>query len=695
MRPDYPPTPTGDVVDDYHGTKVPDPYRWLEDPTDPVVRQWIDAQNRVTSSWLAEVPARDRIRRRLTELWDHPRAGAPWRRGARWFQLRNSGLQNHDVLFVMESPDEDGRVLLDPNTFSPNGIAALTGMGSTEDGRLIAYAVSEGGSDWMTWHVRDAASGQDRPDQIHWSKFTSAAWVRDGSGFFYAAYDPPPPGHEYEHENKHHKLYFHRLGTDQADDVLVEACPDEPEWGFSPEVTCDGRWLVISVWRGTERENRVHLIDLSQPSWTVRPLVEGFEAAYDFIGSDGDTLFFLTDHDAPRGRVVACDLPPTPPGGPGGSGPPTPPGWREVVPETDDALERATVVGGSIVAVYLHHAHHVLRRFTLDGEPDGAVTLPGIGSVQQLSGRGDDRAIHFTFESFTAPTAVYRHDLDSSETTLVRSPGLQPEQPFVTDQVFATSRDGTEVPLFITRSADAQPATRDLPVLLYGYGGFNIPLTPVFRVAWLVWLELGGVLAVANLRGGGEYGKKWHDQGRLGAKQNVFDDFLACAEWLVERGWTRPERLAIQGGSNGGLLVGACMTQRPDLFGACIAEVGVLDMLRFHHFTIGWGWASDYGTADDPEQFRWLHAYSPLHNVRSGVQYPPTLLSTGDHDDRVVPAHSFKFAAALQSAQAGDAPALIRIDTAAGHGLGKPTAKIIEEDADVLAFLVRSLGVEG
>jgi prolyl oligopeptidase len=678
----YPDTPTCDQVDDYHGTKIRDPYRWLEDTDSEQTRAWVQAQNDVTRAWLAQVTSRQDIRERLTALWDHPRAGAPWHREGRWFQLRNTGLQNQDVLWSMDAPDAEGRVLLDPNTLSEDGTVALTGAAVSDDGELLAYATSEAGSDWMTWRVREVGTGEDRADVIRWSKFSGAAWTRDGAGFYYAHYDPPQPGAEYEQRNLDQKLSYHRLGTEQGEDELVYARPDEPEWGFSPSVTDDGRYLVVHVWQGTDPRNRIYLANLDRGG-RVEPLIDDFDAGYDLIGSHGDVLLFRTDLDAPLGRVIAVDV--------------TRPHrehWEEVVPEGEDRLERARLVGGRIVAAYLHHASHRIRLFGLDGEPAGEVALPGYGSVDAITGRPEDQAFHFTFTTFTAPTAVYRHDIPAHETALVRAPGADIDaSAFRTQQVFVTSKDGTRVPMFLVCRADVTP-DGSRPTLLYGYGGFDIALTPAFAVSRHVWVERGGVLAIANLRGGGEYGKAWHDAGRLANKQNVFDDAIACAEWLVQEGWTSARRLAIQGGSNGGLLVGACMTQRPDLFGACVPEVGVLDMLRFHRFTIGWGWTSDYGCADDPEQFAWLHAYSPLHNLRPGTAYPATLVTTGDHDDRVVPGHSFKFAAALQAAQGGDAPVLIRIETQAGHGAGKPTGKLIDERTDVLAFLERALGVE-
>ena len=686
----YPETPTGDVVDDHHGTKVADPYRWLEDVDAPETRRWIAAQNALTQSWLDGVASRPVIRERLAQLWDHPRRGTPWRRGERWFQLRNSGLQDQDVLWVMDAPDAEGRILLDPNELSSDGTVALSAAAVSHDGRLLAYATSAAGSDWMTWRVRDVDSGADLPDVVEWAKFAGAAWTRDGSGFYYGRFAAPEPGQAHQATNLRHRLCFHRLGTAQDDDELVYARPDEPEWGFHPVVTEDGRWLVVTVSQGTDPRTRLYVADLDSDRPEVQPLIDDFDAAYELVGSDGATWYLRTDLDAPRGRVIAVDV-----------DDPRRERWREVIAESDDTLEAVRLVGlgtpagGRLVTVHLRDAASRLAVHRLDGSLDHEVDLPGLGSVGVVSGRHTDSAVFFSFERFTAPPAIYRHDVTTARTAPVSPPGLDVDQAdFVTEQAFATSDDGTRVPLFLVRRRDVTP-DGDRPTLLYGYGGFQIPLTPAFKVAWHVWVERGGVLAVANLRGGGEYGQEWHDAGRLANKQNVFDDFAACARHLVDSGWTAPQRLAIQGGSNGGLLVGASITQHPELFGAAVSEVGVLDMLRFHHFTIGWAWTSDYGSADDPEQFRWLHAYSPLHNLRPGTAYPATLLTTGDHDDRVVPGHSFKFAAALQAAQGGDAPVLLRVETDAGHGAGKPTSKSIDERADVLAFLTRALGADG
>ena len=678
----YPAARLADVVDDYHGTTVADPYRWLEDADAPETRTWIEAQNHLTQQWLGEVEQRAGIRERLRDLTDHPRAGAPWQRGGRWFQLRNTGLQNQDVLWTMPAPDAEGEVLLDPNLLSNDGTVALTGLSVTQDGTLLAYATSEAGSDWMTWQVRDVATGQEVGEAVRWSKFSGAAWAPDNSGFFYAAYDEPAPDAAYDGVNRNQRLFFHRLGSPQSDDRLVYERPDEPEWGFSPEVSDDGRYLIIDVWQGTEPNNRVYLIDLEEDPTEVRPLLDDFDAGYAFAGNDGPVLYFQTDLDAPLRRIIAVDV-----------RAPQRDRWREVVAQSTDTLERTRLIGGQLLGVYLHHATHRLRWFTTGGTPDGEIPLPGLGAVDAITGRRDDRSCCFTFSTFTRPTEVYRYDIDAAQVSLLHRAdnGVDAEQ-LVTEQHFVDSTDGQQVPVFLVRRADAT-ADGTRPVWLYGYGGFQIPITPICKREWLVWLELGGTVAVANLRGGGEYGQQWHDAGRLANKQQVFDDAMAVAQWLQESGWAGPGRVAIHGGSNGGLLAGACLTQRPELFGAVVSEVGVLDMLRFHKFTIGWGWTSDYGNPDDPDQFAWLAAYSPLHRITKGTVYPPTLITTGDHDDRVVPAHSFKFAAALQAAQGGDAPILIRVETDAGHGMGKPTEKVVAERADVVCFLARTLGL--
>ena len=579
------------------------------------------------------------------------------------------------MLWVGDAPDAEGRVLLDPNAMSADGTVSLAGLAITSDGDRIAWSAAEAGSDWQTWRVRTAA-GEDLADELHWSKFSPAAWAPDGSGFFYGRYDAPAPGSALTATVRGQRLCFHRLGTSQDDDEVVVQRPDEPDWGYSPEVTHDGRLLVVTVWQGTDPRTRLWVARLDGGAPRLRPVLDDFDAAYAFVGAVDDQLLVWTDRDAPTGRLIALPLE-----DPGAA--------HTVIAAQRATLEDVHHVGGRLVARYLDDARHRLQRVALDGTDEGPVGLPGEGQVEQVSGHPDDPHVHVTFTSFTDPRSVWRHDLATAETTLVWRPPLDARADRFTTGRHTVSHDGVAVPLTLVHGADAGGP---LPTLLYGYGGFGISVLPRFRPDWLVWLELGGQLAVANLRGGGEYGREWHDAGRGANKQQVFDDALACASWLVEEGRTSTDRLAITGASNGGLLAAACAVQRPDLFAACVAEVGVLDMLRYHRFTIGWAWASDYGTADDPGQFRVLHAYSPLHTLRPGTHYPATLLLTGDHDDRVVPAHSLKFGATLQAVQAGPDPVLLRVQTDTGHGAGTPTSVLVDERADVLAFLVRQLG---
>ena len=673
----YPSTRRSDHVDDYHGTAVADPYRWLEDLNAPETADWIAAQNAVTFAYLKHIPEQKEIQERLTALWDYPKLGAPFRHGARYFQFRNTGLQNQDVLYGMESPTQDGRLLIDPNTLSADGTVALTGLAVSWDAKWIAYATSRSGSDWRSWHIRSVETGVDLSETIAWSKFADTAWLPDSSGFFYGRYEAPQEGTEYAGANYNQQVYCHRLGTEQAQDELVYHRPDQPKWGLSPVVTDDGAYLILHVSEGTDRRNRIFYKGLGDETFTE--LIGALEASYEFLGNTGTVFYFHTDLGAPKGKVVAIDV-----------ARPERESWRTLIPEGDDTLERVTMVHDEFVAIALHDAYHVIRRYGRDGTYLGDIALPALGSVGALNGRREDDELCFAFSSFTVPPTVYRYDFGTGACAVIYEPQVQFDaQPYVTEQVFATSKDGTQVPLFLVHRDDWHK-DRQNPTLLYGYGGFNIPTTPSFQVARLVWLEMGGVLAVANLRGGGEYGEAWHRAGTVHQKQNVFDDFIACAEYLIASKVTSTPRLAIEGRSNGGLLVGACLTQRPDLFGAALPTVGVMDMLRFHEFTIGWAWVSDYGSAEDPEEFKTLYAYSPVHNVRPAV-YPPTLILTGDHDDRVMPAHSYKYAAAMQAAQQGEAPILIRIQTNTGHGVGKPTALLIEERADMWAFLVHAL----
>ncbi len=685
----YPETKTVAAVDDYHGTKVADPYRWMEDLDSPETKEWIEAQNQVTFGYLEEIPQRKKIKSRLTRLWDYEKFGLPYKRGDRYFFRHNEGLQNQYVMYVTDSLAGEPRVLLNPNKLSEDGTIALSGTSVTDDGKLLAYGLSEAGSDWVEYHVRDIDTGEDRSDYLKWVKFSGAAWTKDNQGFFYSRYDEPKDD-KLQEANYYHKLYYHRLGTPQSDDVLVYHRPDQKEWGFGGSVTDDGRYLAITIWQGTERKNRVYYMDLDPDGdgtaaidGPVVKLLDDFDAQYGLIDNDGPVFWFFTDLDAPRGRVIAVD-----------TRRPERENWQEIIPQATETLQGVTCVGGMFVANYVKDARTQIKIFDLDGDFVREVELPEIGSAGGFPGKRSDTETFYAFTSFAYPTTIYRYDMPTGESTVYKRPQVDFDpQRYETKQVFYTSKDGTRVPMFITHKKGLKLDGNN-PTYLYSYGGFNASLTPYFSVSNLVWMEMGGVYAMPNIRGGGEYGKEWHDAGRLKNKQNCFDDFIAAAEWLITNDYTRPAKLAIGGGSNGGLLVGACMTQRPDLFGAATPAVGVLDMLRFHKYTIGWAWASDYGTADDPEMFPVLYAYSPLHNLEPGTKYPATLITTADHDDRVVPSHSFKFAAALQAAHAGDAPVLIRVETRAGHGGGKPTYKIIEEIADKWAFLVRTLEVQ-
>lgn len=676
----YPVTKKINQTDNYHGTIVADPYRWLEENGSEETRQWIQAQNKLTFEFLNKLPERTRLKDRLTQLWNYERFGVPFKEGNRYFISRNDGLQNQNVLYTMDSLDDEPRVLLDPNTLSPDGTVALSGYAISRDGNRMAYGLSTAGSDWQEWHVKDVQTGRDLPDKLKWVKFSGASWTRDGSGFFYSRYDEPAEGEKLQAVNYFQKLYFHKIGTPQSEDVLVYERPDQKEWGFSGEVTEDGRYLVITIWKGTETEKRVFYKDLEDAGAPVVQLLNEFDAAYDFVANDGPVFWFRTDLNAPRGRVIAIDI-----------RRPDRAVWTEVIPESADTLRAVSMVHDRFIANYLHDAHTRVKIYERNGTWVRDIDLPGLGTASGFGGKRSDRETFYAFTGFTLPTAIYRYDMVEGKSEVFRRPKVDFESTrFETRQVFVTSKDGTRVPMFITHRKDLKLDGNN-PTYLYGYGGFNSALTPSFSPSIAVWLEWGGVYAQPNLRGGGEYGQEWHQAGTKLKKQNVFDDFIASAEWLIANGYTSAKKLAIGGGSNGGLLVGACMTQRPDLFAAALPAVGVMDMLRFHKFTIGWAWVSDYGSADSPEEFKALFAYSPLHNLKKGIAYPATLITTADHDDRVVPAHSFKFAAALQEAHAGSAPVLIRIETKAGHGAGKPTAKIIEETADRWSFLIAVL----
>ncbi len=678
---EYPETEKTDLVETLHGVEVPDPYRWLEDDVrnSEAVKAWVEAQNRLTQGFLAAIPERARIERRLTELWNYERVSAPFERGGRWYQYRNDGLQNQSVLYRMDSPDGKGEVFIDPNAWTEDGTAALAGLSFSDDGEWIAVARAESGSDWRVVRVMAAMTGRYLDDEIRWLKYTGAvAWSKDGRGFFYSRYPEPKKGAEFQSLNLGMKLYYHRLGTGQAQDVLVFEKPEEPTWSFWPTVSDDGRYLLITVRTGTSARQRVFVRDLLEPYGSAEVLVADFANRWDFIGNDGPLLYFHSDLDAPRGRVVVRDLR-------------EPATVREIVPQREETLQGAAFIGDLLHLSYLKDAATELRVHRTNGEIVRTVELPGIGTASGFSGERDDSDCYFSFSSFTRPAEIWHYDVISGESRIFSRPELKfdPDD-FEVNQVFYESKDGTRVPMFLAHRKGIELDGSN-PTLLYGYGGFNISLTPSFSVTRLAWMEMGGILAVANLRGGGEYGQAWHEAGTKSKKQNVFDDFIAAAEYLIAENYTNTRKLAIQGGSNGGLLVGACMIQRPDLFAACLPAVGVMDMLRFHKFTAGRFWVDDYGSPDDPEEFEALLAYSPYHNLKRGVAYPATLVTTADTDDRVVPGHSFKFAAALQAAQGGTAPTLIRIETSAGHGAGTPTSKLIENYSDQWAFLVKTL----
>jgi len=671
-------------VDDYHGTKVADPYRWLEDDHSEETKAWVREENKVTFDYLSTIPRRAQIRERLEKLWNHERFSAPFHHGGRYFFTRNSGLQNQSVLYVADTLEAEPRELLDPNKLSADGTVSLSVIEPSEDGKLLAYGISKGGSDWQEFRVRDVATGKDLPDDLQWIKFSGASWALDGSGFYYSRYPEPAKGSALTGENKNQRIYFHKLGDPQSADQLIYARPDHPDWGFGSVVTEDGRYLVIGVSEGTDPKSRVFYKDLTKPEAPVVELLNDFDAAYGFIGNEGTRFFFHTDLKAPRYRVIVVDL--------------TKPGrqnWKELIREAADKMESISMVGGQLLASYLKDAHSAVKAFDLGGKLIREVTLPDLGSAGGFHGRQKDTETFYSFSSFTSPSTIFRYDIASGTSTVFRKPKLDFDGgPFETSQVFYRSKDGTKVPMFVVHKKGLKLDGNN-PCLLYGYGGFNISLTPHFSVGRAVWLEMGGVLAVANLRGGGEYGSAWHDAGIKQLKQNVFDDFMAAAEWLIHEKITQPSKLAIQGGSNGGLLVGACMTQHPELYGAALPAVGVMDMLRFDKFTIGWAWKSDYGSSEDPTLFKALYAYSPLHNLKPGTRYPATLIATADHDDRVVPAHSFKFAARLQECQAKDGPpVLIRIETSAGHGAGTALHKMIDLTADEWAFLTKALQME-
>jgi prolyl oligopeptidase len=679
----YPEAPRSETVDEYHGRKIADPYRPLEDPDSAATRAWVEAENRITFGFLESIPERAAIRDRLRDLWDYEKYSPPRQEKGRYFYSYNTGLQNQSVLYTTDSLDGPARVLLDPNTLSTDGTVALSGVAPSKDGRFIAYGIAAAGSDWNEWRVREVATGQDAPDLVKWVKFSGAEWLPNGQGFYYGRFPEPRPGEDLKGTNYHQKVYFHRLGTSQPDDLLVWEDPEHKEWQAAPIVTDDGKYLILTLSKGTDAKYRVLYRPVDQPDAKPIHLVGDFEAEYDFVDNDGPVFWFKTNKGAPRGKVVAID-----------TRNPDPKNWVELIPQAAETLEQVNVVSDHFLTVYLKDAHTAVRVFDLKGRHIRDIHFPGLGTASGFGGKRTDKETFYSFTSFTTPSTIYRYDVASGESTVWRQPKLKfyPDD-YATTQVFYRSKDGTRIPMFLSHKKGLK-LDASTPCLLYGYGGFNNSLTPGFSPAVLSWMEMGGLYALPNLRGGGEYGEDWHQAGTKLKKQNVFDDFIAAAEWLISNGHTSTPKLAISGGSNGGLLVGACMTQRPELYGATLPAVGVMDMLRFHKFTIGWAWVDDYGSSDDAALFPALLAYSPLHNIRPGICYPPTLITTADHDDRVVPAHSFKFAATLQAAQTCANPVLIRIETRAGHGAGKPTSKLIDEAADKWAFLVKVLKID-
>ncbi len=683
-----PTTRKGDTVDVIHGTEVADPYRWLEDLDAEEVANWTTEQNAWTRAHLDTYTERGTFAKRLAELWTYESWSNPIHRGDQFVYTYNDGTKDQPVYYVTSDLSERGRVLLDPNTLSADGTVAISTLKLSKDGKLAIYGIAESGSDWRTFRIRDVATGEDLPDTIKWAKFTDVSWMPDGSGFFYSRYPEPGPG--MEDSLSFHKVYFHKVGTEQSADVLVYENPDEPEWGFDAQVSHDGKTLFVTVSQGTAELTRLYTLDLTamdlaggKAGAPVRKVFDAYDANYQVVHSEGDKLWIFTDKDAPMNRVVLVD-----------ASNPAQENWTEVIPESTDNLRGVEFTGGKLIATYLHDASSKIVTFNPDGTGATEVELPGIGSASGFEGGAQTERTWFSFSSFTTPEAVYAYDIATNEVTPVWQPevAFDPAD-FTVSQEWYTSKDGTKVPMFLVHRKDVTPSG-DVPTLLYGYGGFNIPLTPRFKVPYLAWVEAGGLYAMPNLRGGGEFGRDWHQAGTLQNKQNVFDDFIAAGEHLISSGWTSSEHLGTHGRSNGGLLAGATLVQRPDLFGAVVPGVGVLDMLRYQKFTIGWAWASDYGTADDsPEMFNYLLGYSPVHNAMPAT-YPATMVMTADHDDRVVPSHSYKFTAALQEAQQGDAPVLIRVETKAGHGAGTPISMLVEDRADMLGFFAHHLGLQ-
>ncbi len=678
----YPDSKPGKTVDTLHDIKVPDPYRWLEDLNSDQTSAWVKAQNSLTDSYLDAISGRQALENHLTKLWNVERLGVPSFEGGSYFFSKNNGLQNQSVLYSSKSLDLEPTVLLDPNKLSKDGTVALNSYEVSPDGKYLAYSTSASGSDWVEWKVREISSRKDLSDHLKWSKFSGVSWAKNSKGFYYGRFPTPKDGEEMMAQNIHKKIYFHEIGKPQSEDLLVYERPNQPKQGLYAWVTEDGKYLLIQVSQGTDTKNGLFYKDLSNSTSKVIELLSSFDASYDFITNLGSKFIIRTDLNAPKQKVISIDV-----------NEPLSDRWETIIPESTETLRSVSHIGGLFIANYLKDARTEIRRFKTDGNSLPPVKLPGLGTASGFGGKSDQNETFYYFTSFTSPGAVYRYDVTRNASTLLKAPKTQFDRDhYESRQIFATSRDGTKIPMFIVSKKNLKLDGNN-PTLLYAYGGFNISLRPSYSPATIAWLDLGGIYVMANLRGGGEYGEEWHEAGMKLKKQNVFDDFIACAEHLISNKFTSSKKLSIAGGSNGGLLVGACMVQRPELYGACLPAVGVMDMLRFHKFTIGWAWQAEYGKPDDPEDFKNLLTYSPYHNLKPN-NYPPTMVITSDHDDRVVPSHSYKFAAALQSAQNGFAPTLIRIESKAGHGAGTPTSKRIEAIVDKYAFLAKALGFE-
>nr|WP_321405480.1 prolyl oligopeptidase family serine peptidase [uncultured Carboxylicivirga sp.] len=677
----YPDTPKGDVDDNYFGTDVADPYRWLEDDRSEETAQWVKAENQVTFSYLESIPFREKIKNRLTEIWNYPRRSAPWKEGGMYFFSKNDGLQNQSVYYMQQTLNDEPVLFMDPNKLSEDGTVALANFSVSDDGKYLGYGTSTGGSDWREFYVKDIATGEKLNDHLQWIKFSGISWYKDG--FFYSRYPTPKEGDELKGQNSNSKIYYHKVGTTQDEDQLIYEDTEHPNWGFYAGVTDDEKYMIISVTESTSG-NALYFKGLETSDSEINKVIETFDKDYNVIDHYDGSLWVMTNDEAPKYKVIKIDV-----------NKPGKENWTDLIPEDDkNVLQSISVVGGKIFANYQQDAHSIVKVYSMNGEYLYDVELPSIGTVSGFSGKKEDNITFYTFSSYTYPSVIYKYDTENNTSELYHKTEIDfAIDQYETKQIFYESKDGTQIPMFIVHKKGLE-LNGNNPTWLYGYGGFNVSLNPRFDIRRLVWLENGGVFAVANLRGGGEYGEEWHKAGTLMNKQNVFDDFIAAGHYLVEQGYTNPDLLAAQGGSNGGLLIGAVINQAPELFRVAYPQVGVMDMFRYQKFTIGRYWATDYGTSEDnKEMFEYLYKYSPVHNIDGNLNYPSVMVTTADHDDRVVPAHSFKYIATLQNAYKGNRPVLIRIETDAGHGAGKPTSKTIEEWTDLYTFAFDQMSI--